>query len=62
MCVEDVMSHAPITVTGETSLRDLATVLVERRIHRLPVVEDGALVGILTSTDLVQAIADGRLA
>jgi len=59
--VEDVMSHSPITVTGDASLRDLARVLVDRRIHRLPVVEDGALVGILTSTDLVRTIADGQL-
>ncbi len=60
--VENVMSTQPITVTGETSLQDLARVLVERGIHRLPVVEGGALVGILTSTDLVRAIAEGRVA
>jgi CBS domain-containing protein len=61
MQVEDVMSHSPITVTGDTPLRDLAQILIDRKIHRLPVVEDGALVGILTSTDLVRTIADGRL-
>lgn len=61
MKVEDVMSHSPITVTGATPLVDLARTLVERRIHRLPVVEDGRLVGILTSTDLVRLIADGRI-
>jgi CBS domain-containing protein len=61
MRVEDVMSHIPITVTGDTALEELARTLVDRRIHRLPVVEDGSLVGILTSTDLVRMIADGRL-
>ena len=61
LCVEDVMSHAPITVTGDTAIRDLARILIERGIHRLPVVEGGALVGILTSTDLVRLIAEGKL-
>ncbi len=61
MCVEDVMSHAPITVTGDTAIRAIANTLIGRNIHRLPVVEGGALVGILTSTDLVRLIAEGQL-
>lgn len=61
MKVSDVMSHSPITVTGATPLVELARTLVERNIHRLPVVEDGKLVGIVTSTDLVRTIADGRI-
>jgi CBS domain-containing protein len=61
VCVQDVMSTSPITVQESTPVAEVARVLVERRIHRLPVVDSGALVGIVTTSDLVRAVADGRL-
>jgi CBS-domain-containing membrane protein len=60
--VEDVMSHAPVTVSPEVPVRELAQMLTEKAIHRVPVVESGKLVGIVTSTDLVRLLADGRVA
>jgi CBS domain-containing protein len=59
--VDDVMSSSPITVTRRTPVQDVARTLVERKIHRVPVVDSGALVGIITSTDLVLMLADGRI-
>jgi CBS domain-containing protein len=58
--VEDVMVHDLITVSPTDPLEAVARILVEERIHRLPVVEAGRLVGILTSLDLVRLIAEGR--
>jgi CBS domain-containing protein len=58
--VKDVMVHELITVSPEDPLEAVARVLVEERIHRVPVVEAGRLVGILTSLDLVRLIAEGR--
>ena len=59
--VADVMSEAPITVQEATPIADVARALVDRKIHRVPVVESGALVGIVTTTDIVRALADGRI-
>jgi len=55
--VADVMAREPVTVGPDEPLADAARVLVERRIHRLPVVEDGRLVGILTSFDVARFVA-----
>ena len=56
MNVKDVMTSDVVTVRPETSLKDVAAILTERRISGLPVVdEEGRLVGIVTRADLVRA-------
>lgn len=55
--VADVMSQPPIAVSPETPLAALAQVLVDHQIHRLPVLEDGELVGWISSFDLVGFLA-----
>ena len=57
--VRDVMIRAIITASPDEPLRDLARTLVKHHIHRLPVVDGERLVGIVTSLDLVRAIAEG---
>lgn len=46
-----------ITVTPDTSIRDAARLLRERKIGALPVMEDGVLAGIITTTDVLEALA-----
>jgi CBS domain-containing protein len=60
--VKDVMVHALLEVAPGDSLEAVAACMVRRRIHRLPVVADGALVGIVSSLDLVRLFAEGRVA
>lgn len=57
--VEDVMSPDPVTVTTATSLEDVATLLAERDVSRLPVLDGDQLVGIVSKHDIVRAIAGG---
>jgi CBS domain-containing protein len=53
--VADVMTREVITVTPETSLRDLAKVLLERNINGVPVVnEDGDVLGVVCESDLIR--------
>ena len=59
--VGEVMTAAPETAAPDESLRDIAVRMSDRRIHRLPVVEGEQLVGIITSLDLVRAIAEHGL-
>ncbi len=53
--VRDVMNKQPITVTPDTSVHDALLKMLRCDVGRLPVVEDGKLVGILTRTDVVKA-------
>jgi CBS domain-containing membrane protein len=55
--VEHVMSFPPITSKIDDSVADVANILDERRIKRLPVVDDrGMLIGIISRADIVRAI------
>lgn len=54
--VGDVMTRDVVTVTEDTPLHELATIMVEKKVNRLPVVEDGRLVGLVTRDDLIRAI------
>jgi CBS domain-containing protein len=56
--VVDVMTRAPFTCTPDTPLEDAAEELARRRIGCLPVVgAGGELVGLLTETDALRALA-----
>jgi CBS domain-containing protein len=44
----------PITVGPATPIRDVARLMVERRIHHVVVSEDGALKGVVSSLDFVK--------
>ena len=53
MRVREVMSSPVVTVPSGMPLKEVANVLVTRAISAVPVVDDGALVGILSEADLV---------
>lgn len=53
----DVMVTAVISVSTDTSIADVRHLLVERRIRRVPVLDAGRLVGIVSRSDLVALLA-----
>jgi CBS domain-containing protein len=55
--VEDVMTASPVTVSPDATVEDVATLLVEQEVSRLPVMEGDTLVGIISKSDIVRAIA-----
>jgi len=59
--VADVMSHHPLTVPMKMSVHELAERFMSHRVHRFPVTDQGVLVGIVTTGDLVRMIAEKRL-
>ena len=59
--VADIMSHEIIAVDEETPVGEIAMLLTERKIKRVPVMQHGKLVGIVCRADIVQAVAQGNL-
>lgn len=55
--VGDIYTSKVITITPETSLNDCATIMAEKNIHTLPVLENGKLVGIIGKIDLIKGLA-----
>ena len=58
--VKDVMVRNVRTVTTDQPLKVIAQLLVDHRIHRLPVTQEGKLVGIVSALDLARVIAEGH--
>ena len=56
--VEEIMSGPLITVDHLATIGDAAQIMVERRVRRLLVKEDGRIVGIVTQRDLQKALAE----
>ncbi len=58
--VSEVMTEQVVTATPETSLREVADLLDRHSIKRVPIVENGSLVGIVSCADLLRAFATSR--
>ena len=53
--VESFMTRPPITAEPDTTLRELERLVLRHDVGRLPIVDAGALVGIVTRSDLIRA-------
>jgi len=56
--VRDVMVKDPVTISPEESLEDAARLIFKHKIGGLPVLENGKLVGVLTSKDILAAFIE----
>lgn len=59
--VKDLMSRHIVAAAPDDSIEAVAQKLLEHRIHRVPVVDKGRLVGILSTLDFVRLFADRRV-
>jgi CBS domain-containing protein len=55
--VSGVMTHNPVFVTPDTQLSEVAQMMIHKRIKRLPVMQDGRLVGVVSRSDLLRVLA-----
>lgn len=51
-----LMKKNPLVISPDATLAEAAKIFFEKRIHRLPVVENQRLIGIITPTDLIREI------
>lgn len=54
--VADAMTENPVSVNLETPLEEIATLMVERKFHTLPVVDGGKVVGVIGKEDVLRTI------
>ena len=59
--VRDLMTPRPLTIAADEDVRTAARQMLYAEVHRLFVEEGGALVGVVSQTDIVRAFANGRL-
>lgn len=57
----DLMTTPVVTATEETSLPDLADLITSKKVKRVPILRNGALVGIVSRADVVRALARGEM-
>lgn len=53
-----VMTRVPVTVESNTTIKEVAEILSKQSFHSIPVVEEGKLVGIVTTTDLINYLLE----
>ena len=53
LSINQIMKHSPVTVSSTDTLKEAAQLLAEKEFHALPVVDDDRLVGIITTTDII---------
>lgn len=58
--VGDIYASEVISVQKDTPLDEIATLMAEKNIHTLPVVDQGNLVGVIGKRDIIRTIAEGR--
>ncbi|MGE5306778.1 MAG: CBS domain-containing protein [Alphaproteobacteria bacterium] len=54
--IKDVMKKKVVTVAPNTTIKDAAHLMATKRIGCVPVVTEGALVGLLTTTDILRYV------
>jgi CBS domain-containing protein len=54
--VAEMMTPDPLTIAPDASVHDAARLIAERRHNRLPVVEHGRFVGLVTRVDVLEAL------
>ncbi|EZH75371.1 hypothetical protein ATO12_00925 [Aquimarina atlantica] len=56
--IEQVMAKNLISVNSSTTIKEVAEILSKKEFHALPVVDNDKLVGIVTTTDLINYLLD----
>lgn len=59
--VRDIMTPRPASVAPDTDAKEAAQQMLYLGVHRLFVEEEGQLVGVISQSDIVRAVANGRL-
>ena len=56
--LEQVMTKNIVSVSSDTTIKDAAEILSQKEFHALPIVDNGELTGIATTTDMINYLLD----
>ena len=55
--VQDICSRELVYVSEDTALDQIATIMSEKKVHTLPVMQDDKLVGVIGKSDIIRSMA-----
>lgn len=58
LTISQIMANNPEKTSPDSTIKDVALLLASKEFHALPVVEDEKLIGIITTTDLLNYLVD----
>ena len=58
--VKEAMSTPVITVQERSDVGEVARIMLEERVNRMPVVKDGQVTGMISRSDILRALVDNR--
>lgn len=56
--IEQVMAKNLVSVSADTTIKEVAEILAKKEFHALPVLKNNKLVGIVTTTDLINYLLE----
>ena len=56
--IEQVMARNLVSVSPNATVKEVAEIFAAREFHALPVIDEGTLVGIVTTTDLIKYLLE----
>lgn len=56
--IPQIMAKTPLTVNSDATIKEVAEILAKQSFHSIPVLENDKLVGIVTTTDLINYLLD----
>ena len=59
--IKKIMTPNPMLISADFSVAEAARIMLEKRIHSLPVEENGKLAGIITHNNILRAVAEEKL-
>jgi CBS domain-containing protein len=59
MQVSDIMTTRVIAVEEDDLVEDVANLMIEKRVNRVPVLDEGRLSGIITRADIIKTLVQG---
>lgn len=56
--VKDLMSDDVVSISSDQPILEAATIMCKNKVNRLPVIDNGKLVGVITRADLIRALIE----
>lgn len=55
--VRDICAKKLVSVPGDAGIDEIATIMAEKKVHTLPVLQEGRLIGVIGKTDIIRTMA-----